>query len=132
MSSLTSSATTIAHVKATYTNSNASKIASTAPFTFSAPLPLPHPSAFNPGSDTDFAIRKATYLSGLREAASALQDRMNSELTARMGEEAHEAAASNPSSSGTADGNVKKGNANAGEVAEEENYGEEMCGDEGE
>ncbi|KAI2468833.1 hypothetical protein F4781DRAFT_247455 [Annulohypoxylon bovei var. microspora] len=109
-------------VTATYTNSKSASDSSsssssspspssTAPFTLATPLTLP---------DSDSSADKTSYLKTLRGAVSALQERVNSELTARMEEEAREIAAA---SKGASVGGID-------EAAEEENYGEEVVEDE--
>ncbi|KAI0834036.1 hypothetical protein F5Y06DRAFT_180634 [Hypoxylon sp. FL0890] len=113
---------TMTNVRATYTNSkftsNASCLSSTAPFTISMPLALP---------DSDSAMHKMAYLSCLRDVVSTLQERVNSELTARMEEEVRELAATS-----TTNGRVEKGvvAGSLDEATEEENYGEEVIEDE--
>ncbi|KAI0891329.1 hypothetical protein F4806DRAFT_309991 [Annulohypoxylon nitens] len=107
-----------AQITATYTNSkpagssSSSLLASTAPFELATPLTLP---------DSDSSAHKASYLETLREAVLKLQERVNSELTQRMEEEAREIAATSTTS---------KGAGVLDEVAEEENYGEEVVEDE--
>ena len=59
---------------------------------------------------------KTQYLGSLRDAISSVQDEINKELTARMEEDKKREAASG--NAGTAKG--------VNEVAEEENYGEEV------
>ncbi|KAI1823921.1 hypothetical protein F4861DRAFT_508249 [Xylaria intraflava] len=68
----------------------------------SAPLPLP-PNPPTPES-------KTAYLRALRAATTALQERINAELTARM----------------EADNRSQAGTGGVNEAAEEENYGEEV------
>ncbi|KAI0846497.1 hypothetical protein F5Y00DRAFT_142653 [Daldinia vernicosa] len=106
------------YLKATYTNSNSSNpsISSAEAFALSIPLSLP---------ESTSTTHKTSYLRTLREAVSSLQDDVNSELTARMEKEAHEAAVV---------GDGKKGGksitaAGVDEAAEEENYGEEVVED---
>ncbi|KAI1206523.1 uncharacterized protein F4807DRAFT_223406 [Annulohypoxylon truncatum] len=107
-------------ITATYTNSNStsdpssSSPSSTTPFTLSTPLTLP---------DSDSSTHKTSYLNTLREAVSTLQERINSELTTRMEEEAREVAAASAAVKGASVSAVD-------EVAEEENYGEEVVEDE--
>ncbi|KAI1406795.1 hypothetical protein F5Y13DRAFT_9453 [Hypoxylon sp. FL1857] len=113
------------HVRATYENSkfagNSPSQSPAAPFTILTPLALP---------DSESATYKTAYLSSLREAVSTLQERVNSELTARMEEEAREVAAMSTSS--TTNREAGKGVVVGGvdEAAEEENYGEEVVEDE--
>ncbi|KAI1371730.1 hypothetical protein F4677DRAFT_284719 [Hypoxylon crocopeplum] len=124
--SSSSPSTTIVHIRATYTNSSSNSNASAKPFTISTPLSFP----LSPDStlDSDSTARKTAYLESLREASSLLQERVNSELTARMEEEAHEVAAS--SSAVAVDGKGRKATSDVDEAAEEENYGEEVVEDE--
>ncbi|KAI2777586.1 hypothetical protein F4815DRAFT_285856 [Daldinia loculata] len=107
-----------AYLKATYTNSNSSdpSISSAEAFALSTPLSLP---------ESNVTTHKISYLRTLREAVSSLQDDVNSELTARMEKEAHEAAVV---------GDGKRGGksitaAGVDEAVEEENYGEEVVED---
>ncbi|KAH8157072.1 hypothetical protein CIB48_g11174 [Xylaria polymorpha] len=67
---------------------------------------------------------KTTYLSSLRAATIALQETVNAALTARMEED--NARAAKDTSTGKSREAKSKG---ADEVAEEENYGEEVPGD---
>lgn len=118
------------NVRAIYTNSkntddsdsssSSSSFSSTTPFNISTPLSLPN---------SDSATHKTAYLSNLREVVSALQERINGELTARMEEEAREVAVTSTIS--TTNGKVGKSVVAGGvdEAAEEENYGEEVVGD---
>ncbi|OTA90068.1 hypothetical protein M434DRAFT_33893 [Hypoxylon sp. CO27-5] len=114
------------NVRAIYTNSNhadnpsPSPPSSTTSFNISTPLSLPN---------SDSTAYKTAYLSNLREVVSALQESVNSELTARMEEEAREVAATSTTS--ITNGKVEKSVVAAGvdEAAEEENYGEEVVGD---
>ncbi|KAI0381659.1 hypothetical protein F5Y04DRAFT_65422 [Hypomontagnella monticulosa] len=108
-----------AALKATYTNSNSqsadsSTLSSTTPFTVSTPLSLP---------SSDSPAHKTAYLTSLRDAVTALQERVNSELTARMEAEARETAATSPTTNGKSG---KGATAGVDEAAEEENYGEEV------
>ncbi|KAI1652842.1 hypothetical protein F4813DRAFT_394291 [Daldinia decipiens] len=114
----TSAKNRAAYLKATYTNSNSSdpSISSAEAFALSTSLSLPE------SGTTD---HKTLYLRTLREAVSSLQDDVNSELTARMEKEAHEAAVI---------GDGKRGGksitaAGVDEAVEEENYGEEVVED---
>ncbi|KAI1112951.1 hypothetical protein F5Y14DRAFT_452504 [Nemania sp. NC0429] len=72
---------------------------------------------------------KTSYLGALRAATVALQDRINTVLTARMEEDAREAMTTDAASGETAGktgGSIQQASAAAvDEVAEEENYGEE-------
>lgn len=70
-----------------------------------------------PSLDRNNVIERVTYLSALRKETAALQDRINTELTQRM--EDDKAQAATDAASG---GNKRK----VDEVAEEENYGEEI------
>ncbi|OTA51964.1 hypothetical protein K449DRAFT_258390 [Hypoxylon sp. EC38] len=114
------------NVRAIYTNSkhadnpSPSPPSSTTSFNISTPLSLPN---------SDSTTYKTAYLSDLREVVSALQERVNGELTARMEEEAREVASMSTTS--TTNGKVGKSVVAAGvdEAAEEENYGEEVVGD---
>ncbi|KAI1104834.1 hypothetical protein F4804DRAFT_173657 [Jackrogersella minutella] len=113
-----------AHVTATYINSksaNDSSLTSTTSFALSMPITLPH---------SDSVAHKTAYLNTLCETVSLLQERVNSELTARMDEEAREVAAMSTTSTGTK-GNKSVGISGIDETAEEENYGEEVVEDEG-
>ncbi|KAI1134281.1 hypothetical protein F5Y05DRAFT_237124 [Hypoxylon sp. FL0543] len=113
------------NVSATYTNSkftsSSSSQTSTAPFTISTPLALP-------GSDS--TTHKTAYLSSLRNAVSALQERVNSELTARMEEEARELAATSTAPTTSRKAGQVAAAGSVDEAAEEENYGEEVIEDE--
>ncbi|KAI6088733.1 hypothetical protein F4821DRAFT_81481 [Hypoxylon rubiginosum] len=109
-----------AHLKATYANFHSTSTSdsplATQPFEISTPLePLSTPNG------TITTEQKTAYLRSLRAAVSDLQSRVNSELTGRMEDEASRL------SSGTTAG--KKGSKGVDEVAEEENYGEEVVED---
>ncbi|KAI0099124.1 hypothetical protein GGR51DRAFT_565116 [Nemania sp. FL0031] len=115
------------HLKATYTSPRTSE----PQVLSSTPLALAIPPASASASETLQA--KTSYLRALRAATVALQDRINAELTARMEEDARDAAAGG-SGAGIAGKTTQGGTAAASaaaasvdEVAEEENYGEEMA-----
>ncbi|KAI1086544.1 hypothetical protein F5B19DRAFT_137645 [Rostrohypoxylon terebratum] len=100
------------HSSSSSSSSSPSNPASTTPFTLATSLALPDP---------DSSARKIMYLETLRKAVLKLQEQVNSELTARMEEEARETAVIPTASKrlGIVD-----------EAAEEENYGEEVVEDE--
>ncbi|KAI0535921.1 hypothetical protein GGR58DRAFT_420583 [Xylaria digitata] len=104
------------HLKATYTSPstlNPQILSSTA-------LPLP---------TTPQSIEsKTTYLSALRAATTALQDLINKDLTARMEQDARDAAnIANGNKPGLrAKGAPTQGGPVINEADEEENYGEEV------
>ncbi|KAL7624742.1 hypothetical protein AAE478_006313 [Parahypoxylon ruwenzoriense] len=114
---------TTVRVIATYMNSTSNDNASSKPFTLLAPLPIPPGVGTN--SHTDFTPQRIAYLRALRNAVSELQERTNAELTVRMEGEAAARKAT------TLNGKSEKNVVGVDEVAEEENYGEEVV-DEGE
>ncbi|KAI8944000.1 hypothetical protein F4801DRAFT_287775 [Xylaria longipes] len=83
----------------------------------SAPLPL------LPASKEIIVSEKTSYLSSLRAATIVLQESVNAALTARMEEDAACAQVASADKGREAAGERSKG---ADEVAEEENYGEEV------
>ncbi|KAI0145279.1 hypothetical protein GGR57DRAFT_303635 [Xylariaceae sp. FL1272] len=105
-SSTASANTTQVHLKATYTSPTASQ-------TFTSPalsLPLPQ------STSSTSIQQKQAYLSALRSQTTALQERINEELTRQMEID---------NQRGIEDGvNGKKRKVD--EAAEEENYGEEV------
>jgi hypothetical protein len=111
---------TTAYLKATYTSPNTAR----EPLTLSlTPLDVPVPASLT-------VDNKTTYLRSLRTATIALQERINSELTTRMEEDNKNARQQSGNTLGGVDGATKKTKtqtrASLDEVAEEENYGEEM------
>ncbi|XXG98016.1 low-affinity phosphate transporter [Hypoxylon texense] len=114
------------HLKATYTNSHSANISSfaTQSFEIATPLSLPE--------DASSTEQKTAYLRRLRDAVSDLQSRVNSELTARMEDEARSSAATAAATAGNKAGNGVNGVGGVDEEAEEENYGEEVVGDDDE
>lgn len=131
MSSPITTSTTV-HLTATYTSPNTQEGPQ---ILSSAPLNLPPQTAQTVES-------KTTYLRALRAATTALQDRINAELTARMEEDNRRNAQQQQGNAGTAEGKAngaggvtakknttRDGSAAAAvidEAAEEENYGEEI------
>ncbi|TGJ82950.1 hypothetical protein E0Z10_g5791 [Xylaria hypoxylon] len=99
------SSTTIVHLKATYTSPSTP----TPQILSSTVLPLP--------STPQSVESKTAYLRALRTATTALQDRINAYLTARMEQDARDVARR-----ATQGG----GGAVVDEADEEENYGEEV------
>ncbi|KAI1734555.1 hypothetical protein F4680DRAFT_453829 [Xylaria scruposa] len=95
------------HLKATYT----SPAHPEGQLVSSIPISLPTTSDDSPSS----LAEKTTYLSSLRAATIAAQETVNAALTARMEEDKDKAA-----------GEKTKETAAVDEVAEEENYGEEV------
>ncbi|KAI1492204.1 hypothetical protein F5X96DRAFT_627705 [Biscogniauxia mediterranea] len=153
MSTTASSSPSVAYLKATYTSPT------NAPLDLSTSLAFPFPTTTTSSSSPDPAVSvadKTSYLRALRAASSALQERVNAELTARMDEDsARQAIVTNGDSNGNGNGNGgssggsnnsgkkrkranRKLNQNQGpvmvvpdvdEAAEEENYGEEVQDD---
>ncbi|KAI1397486.1 hypothetical protein F4819DRAFT_80790 [Hypoxylon fuscum] len=127
-SSTTTTTTTTADVptnlSASYENNSiATSSFETSPFHISKPLPLPLPLSNDPPT----AAQKADYFRALRAAVADLQADVNSALTARM-------EARPPGGGGAGDKtDTKGGKGGAGkgvdDVAEEENYGEEVVED---
>ncbi|KAI0515140.1 hypothetical protein F5B22DRAFT_647019 [Xylaria bambusicola] len=108
------STSTTVHLTATYTSPRSSDPQTLSSTPLSLPLP-PNPST--PLSVSD----KTAYLSSLRSATIALQDRINTDLTVRMEEDVAAAAATAQDS-----GSATKTTAKSNEIDEEENYGEEQ------
>ncbi|CAH0050137.1 unnamed protein product [Clonostachys solani] len=79
------------------------------PFTITNSIPAP---------STSSVQDKATYLSALREAVVSAQDQINKELTDRMEQDKSRATDGNPAAAKGVD-----------EALEEENYGEEVQGE---
>ncbi|KAF2966013.1 hypothetical protein GQX73_g7557 [Xylaria multiplex] len=104
-----------AHLKATYTSPstpNPQILSSTS-------LALP--------SAPQSVESKTAYLSTLRAATTALQDLINKDLTARMEQDARDAASGNKPGSGAKGAPTQGGGAAViNEADEEENYGEEV------
>ncbi|KAI1193368.1 hypothetical protein F5X97DRAFT_40678 [Nemania serpens] len=117
--------TTTVHLQATYTSPRTRD----SQLLYSVPLAVP--------TAVDQSLEeKTSYLRALRAATIALQDRINTELTARMDEDAREtpsAGRANGEMAGKASGKTAQASAAAvDEVAEEENYGEEVAEEEDE
>ncbi|KAI1750421.1 hypothetical protein F4782DRAFT_532529 [Xylaria castorea] len=109
------------HLKATYTSPTHPEphlISST-------PLSLPTSSSQSQAKGMMTVAEKTAYLSSLRTATVALQETVNAALTARMEEDAARAQVSSTDEGArrAAAGGKSEG---ADEVAEEENYGEEV------
>jgi len=124
------------HLIATYTNTSPSVTEPRTLTLSSTPLSLPTGEALTVES-------KTTYLASLRAAAVAMQESINAELTRRMEEDIKNAAAAgvgattqeamtlDKNKATKREGKNKHGAADAlDEVAEEENYGEEVPEDE--
>ncbi|KAI1815085.1 hypothetical protein GGS20DRAFT_365407 [Poronia punctata] len=107
------STSTTVYLEATYTSPNTSQQPQTIS---STPLSLP-------GSADLTVENKTAYLSSLRKATVAMQEQINAELTKRMEEDNRNASAGALNAGSSA--KTTKG-AVADEVAEEENYGEEV------
>lgn len=103
---------TTVHLKATYTSPTVLEPQTLA----STPLSLP--------VSNRTVQEKTTYLSALRTATIAMQERINTELTARM-EEDNKNTQGGDASTTTATKNSAKTQV-IDEAAEEENYGEEV------
>ncbi|KAI1174248.1 hypothetical protein F4777DRAFT_394441 [Nemania sp. FL0916] len=133
------STTTTVHLKATYTSPSTAtpQILSSTPLPFPATTATTISSSSSETSELDVAT-KTTYLRSLRSATIALQERINGELTARMEEDVRAAAAEAQArkdgevSGGEKRKNNGKGSGDVDEVAEEENYGEEVAEDDDE
>ncbi|RYP74532.1 hypothetical protein DL771_003006 [Monosporascus sp. 5C6A] len=129
-----------AELRATYASAH------NAPLSLATPLDVPASSSSS--SSLPSPAEKAAYLRDLRAATAALQERINGELTARMGEDkAREASAGGggggvaaeagtdrgkggkAGSGGGGGGGAKKAAKDVDEDAEEENYGEEVVED---
>ncbi|KAI1276464.1 hypothetical protein F5Y07DRAFT_136690 [Xylaria sp. FL0933] len=113
---------TTVHLKATYTSPsipNPQTISSTS-------LTLPSSLSNSQSTTTQAAVKdKTAFLRALRAATTDLQDRINADLTARMEQDAANANACSGSTK-TVQGEAGAGAAIVNEVAEEENYGEEV------
>ena len=122
-----------ATLKAHYTSPHNAPLTleTTLPITIPIPIPSPTAAASTP-QDRSAVADKTAYLATLREAVAALQGRVNAELTARMEEDARGAGAGGGTGErGSGGGKKAKAGATAvvDEEAEEENYGEEVVGE---
>lgn len=90
-----------------------------APFTTAHDLPAPPSGTANPT-----VADKTAYLAALRAAVGSAQAEINKELTMRMEED------NNKKAQGEGAQNDKKAKAAVDEAMEEENYGEEVQGEE--
>ncbi|KAI0454245.1 hypothetical protein F5B21DRAFT_476413 [Xylaria acuta] len=108
------------YLKATYTSPTQPE-----PQLLSSSTPLSLPAS----KEGMTVAEKTTYLSSLRAATVALQETVNAALTARMEEDAARAQQAQRTSTGGGEEAAAGGEKNKGaadEVAEEENYGEEV------
>ncbi|KAI1324387.1 hypothetical protein F5Y16DRAFT_306506 [Xylariaceae sp. FL0255] len=118
-------ATAAVHLKAIYTAPNTSQTPTTLS---STPLVLP-PTIYS-SSTSESVAAKTTYLQTLRSATTTLQELINTELTARMAEDNAVKGAGNGESADASSNKRRKTDKNGlDEAAEEENYGEEVQGD---
>ncbi|KAI0545486.1 hypothetical protein F4679DRAFT_463036 [Xylaria curta] len=108
------------HLKATYTSPTQPEGQLITSIPISLPTSQPEPTIAS----------KTSYLTSLRAATITAQETVNAALTARMEEDI--AARNADKDKGTAVGGEKSKGAVVDEVAEEENYGEEVAEDDDE
>ncbi|KAK5635889.1 hypothetical protein RRF57_011601 [Xylaria bambusicola] len=118
MSTSAPTASTTVHLVATYTSPRVP-----GPQTLSS-TPLSLPLQRDPSTTPLSVSDRTAFLSSLRSATIALQDRINTDLTARMEEDA--AITTQDSGSAAKTAAAQRGGAESDEIAEEENYGEEQ------